>query len=69
MIPPCITYGNIKEGVQVSKKEGQPDFLDFENPIIRENAPSVTLVSVFPKVKNKFSIKKIKDPSVLFLPT
>ena len=31
------------------KKGGQPDLLDFENPIIRENAPSVTLVSVFPK--------------------
>ena len=32
------------------KKGGRPDLLDFENPIIRENAPSVTLVPVFPEV-------------------
>ena len=43
------------------KKGGQPDLLDFENPIIRENAPSVTLVPVFPEVENKFKIKNIKE--------
>ena len=51
------------------KKGGQPDLLDFENPIIRENAPSVTLVSVFPEVENKFKIKNIKDLSVIFWPS
>ena len=52
-----------------SNKGGRPDLLDFENPIIRENAPSVTLVSVFPEVENKFKIKNIKDLSVIFLPS
>ena len=52
--------------VEVSKKEGQPDLLDFKNPIIRENASSVTLVPVLPKVENKFKIKDMKDLSVIF---
>ena len=50
----------------MSKKEGQPDLLDFKNPIIRENASSVTLVPVLPKVENKFKIKDFKDLSVRF---
>ena len=50
----------------MSKKEGQPDLLDFKNPIIRENASSVTLVPVLPKVENKFKIKDFKDLSVIF---
>ena len=54
--------------IDESKKGGQPDLLDFENPIIRENASSVTLVPVFPEVEIKFKIKNIKDLSVIFLP-
>ena len=50
--------------INESKRGGQPDLLDFENPIIRENAPSVSLVPVFPVVENKFKIKNIKDLSV-----
>ena len=52
--------------INESKREAQPDLLDFENPIIRENASSVTLVPVLPKVENKFKIKDIKDLSVIF---
>ena len=44
--------------IDESKKGGQPDLLDFENPIIRENASSVTLVPVFPEVEIKFKISE-----------
>lgn len=35
-----------------TSKEGQPDLLYLENAVIGENAPSVSLVSVFPVIGN-----------------
>ena len=35
-----------------TSKEGQPDLLYLENAVIGENAPSMSLVSVFPVIGN-----------------